>query len=549
LASMTNPSIPQDAGWYDASSPLGVVMNGVWARAAGTGQRLAGYSVNGAAQVPVASSGLVAVLNVTKLASTESVVTSVVTQYQVTLDTGGSAALAQITSTPLAKDNYWYDGGAPVSVSLNGIWGRTATSGNRLLSYSVNQGASTVALSSGQIQVLSLSAISAPETIMTKTVIQYHVSSSPVAWTSLTAPTIPNDLGWFDSGAAAKAVYNSTWSMTMPGTRGSVTSYSVDGGTKTNVPRSGTGIFTISLTMNAAHSIALVSATQYLLAVVGPVQTTATPPSQTGDSYFDTGSKVTFTVPSLVNGSSKPGVRQIVTSYSLDGGNPISFNSTSGATSLVTPSIVFTKPHTLVLNALTQYQVAFKFFDSLGSTPIFPTSVQLGIGNATVDAPGQSIWLANGTSFRVLGVIWESASVGPASGPSYQVQAAPLNVTMNARAYPVSMKVVDLLGLPVSGAQVTMTLANGTILSGTTKGDGTFAVGLVPLGTFTATVTNLGSTAQITGNAASSQPVAQGKVALSLISVGVIVVVVVGAAVAGVFLLRKRKEVGEGITV
>ncbi len=549
LVSMTTPSIPQDTGWYDASSPLGVVMNGVWARASGTGHRLAGYSVNGGPQVSVASSGLVPILNVTKLASTEFITTTVVTQYQVTLDAGASVALGSITSTPLAKDNYWYDGGTPVSVSLNGVWGRTANSGNRLLSYSVNAGASTTALSSAPVQVLSLSAISGPASISTKTVLQYHLNSSPVAWASLTDPTIPNDAGWFDSGAAVKAVYNATWSGTTPGSRASVTSYSVDGGTKTNVPRSGAGTFTVAVVMNAAHGITLVSTTQYLLTVTGPAKATATPPSQTGDAYFDTGSKVTFTVPTVVNGSSKPGVRQIVTSYSLDGGNPLNFNSTVGTTSFVTPSIVFTKPHTLALNAITQYLVDFKFFDNLGSTPIVPSNVQLGIGNATLDVQGQSIWLANGTSFRVLSVIWEGAPVGPTSLPSFQVQAAPLNVTMNARVYPASLKVVDLLGLPVSGAQVTMTLANGTILTGTTKGDGTYAVGMVPLGTFTATVSNLGSTVKVVGDSASSQPVAQGKVALSLISVIAIVAIVVGVAVAAVVLLRKRKEVGEGITV
>ena len=45
LASMTSPTIPLDSGWYDASSPVGVVMNEVWGRASGTGQRLAGYSL------------------------------------------------------------------------------------------------------------------------------------------------------------------------------------------------------------------------------------------------------------------------------------------------------------------------------------------------------------------------------------------------------------------------------------------------------------------------------------------------------------------------
>src|SRR5438132_328000 len=71
LSTITNPPIALDTGWYDRSSPLGLAMNGVWARSAGTGQRLAGYSINGAPQTVVGSSGLVVVLNATKLTSPE----------------------------------------------------------------------------------------------------------------------------------------------------------------------------------------------------------------------------------------------------------------------------------------------------------------------------------------------------------------------------------------------------------------------------------------------------------------------------------------------
>ena len=549
LASLTITPIPQDPGWYDASSPVGVVMNGAWARAAGTGQRLTAYSVNGGSQVPVASGGLVGVLNVTKLASPQAVTSTVVTQYQVSLDGGAMLALSSMTSPPIPKDNSWFDSGTPVSLSLNGAWGRTTSSGTRLLSFSVNQ-ASTTVLSSDTVQVLSLSAISGPESVATKTILQYHLTSSPVSWNSITNSTLPGDSpGWFDSGAAVKAVFNDTFNLSSTGSRSSVASYSIDGGTKSNVPRAGAGTFTISVTMNAAHTITLVPVTQYLMAVVGPAQVIATPPSQTGDAYFDSGSKVSFTIPTSVNATSKPGVREVITSYSLDGGNPVVFNSTAGATSFGTSSIVFTKAHTLVLNALTQYEVGFRFFDNLGGTPVVPTDVQLGVGNATLDVQGQSVWLTNGTSFRILGVTWESASVGPANSPSFEVQGAPLNVTLDTRVYVASVKVVDLFGLPVSGAQVSMTLANGTTVTGTTKGDGTFSAGMVPLGTFTARVSNLGSSGQIVGDAASGQAVAQGRVALSLVSVFAIVAIIVGAAIGGFLLLRKRKEVTEGIAV
>ena len=166
------------------------------------------------------------------------------------------------------------------------------------------------------MQVLSLSEISKPESVTTaKTAAQYHLTSTPTAWASLTNnSTLPGDSpGWFDSGTTVKAVYNDVWNETSTGSRESVTSYSIDGGAKTHVARSGT--FSIGVTMAQGHSISLTSTKQYLLAVLGgPSQETATPPSQTGDSYFDAGSKVTFTVARTWNATSGTGAREELTS-------------------------------------------------------------------------------------------------------------------------------------------------------------------------------------------------------------------------------------------
>ncbi len=545
LASISNTPIPLDTGWYDASGPVGLAMNGAWGRASGSGQRLASYSINGGPQVAVATGGLVIVLNVTKLASPESVATTIVTQYQVTLDTSSTAALASMTSTPIANDNYWFDSGTPVSVSLNGVWARSQSSGTRLLSYSVNQGAPTAVLSSGPVQVLSLSGISSSQSVITKTGVQYHLTSSPVAWTSITESSLPGDAaGWFDSGTAVKAVYNASWGITSTGSRSSVTSYSLDGGTKTNVPRSGTGTFIVVLTMSSAHSIGLNSVTQYLLAVAGPAKVNATTPSQTGDEYFDSGTKVGFTLPEVWSPSSKIGARELLASYSLDGGAPILVKPAAGQPTYTIPPVTFTKPHFLIVSAVAQYRVAFQFLDGSSKNALQPSDVQLAVGNSTVDVQGRYTWLANGTSFRVVNVMWEGTGVGPTPAPSFNV-ASPLNVTLNTRVYPASLKVVDLLGLPVSGAQVSMTLANGTTVTGTTNGDGTFAAGMVPLGAFTAKVSNLGTGAQIVGDASSDQQTAQGKVPLSLVSL-IGVVSLVSVAGAGGFLFRRRKKKAAG---
>lgn len=542
LVSITGTPIPSDTGWYDASTPVGVIMNGVWARSGGTGQRLAGYSINAGTEVAVASTGQVAVLNVTELSSPEAITTSVVTQYQVTLDSGATQSLSSTTPTPVPKDAYWYDAGSPVSVTLEGVWGRTATTGSRLASYTVDNGASTAVLSSTAVKVLSLSAISRPESIATKVVLQYHLTSSPATWTSLTNSTLPGDApAWFDSGTSVKAVFSYIWNTT-DGTREIVSSYTVDGTGKTNVPASKTGAFTVTLTMDQAHSISLTSTTQYLLAVLGGPTVTANPPSQTGDMYFNAGSKVAFTVPRIWNATDgDSAARDVLTSYAVNGAK-FAVPQSSTATTFTTETVTFSKPQILVFSSLSEYLVNFQFFDSKGVQAVDPSQVQLGVGNSTVTLQGSSMWFANGTSFSVADVTWEGASVGPTPAPSYVVKSAPLNVTLDTQVYTASLKVVDALGFPVAGAHVSMSLANGTTITGTTRANGTFTASQIPLGTFTAKVTSFGMSTTIVGDPAAGQAVAEGKVPFGVISLFAMVGGVAAIGSGSTLLLRKRKR-------
>ena len=59
-------------------------------------------------------------------------------QYQVTLDVFATAALSSITTPMIAGDSHWYDQGTSVTLTLKGVWNRTAGAGLRLISYSVN---------------------------------------------------------------------------------------------------------------------------------------------------------------------------------------------------------------------------------------------------------------------------------------------------------------------------------------------------------------------------------------------------------------------------
>ncbi len=99
----------------------------------------------------------------------------------------------------------------------------------------------------------------------------------------------------------------------------------------------------------------------------------------------------------------------------------------------------------------------------------------------------------------------------------------------------------DFLGFAVPGAQVKMTLANGTVLSGSSNGDGVYTALGIPLGTFTASVSGLGSSTQVSGDV-SKQSVTPAPILFGTVSLGLVVAIVVVAAVAAVFLVRRRSH-------
>jgi hypothetical protein len=107
----------------------------------------------------------------------------------------------------------------------------------------------------------------------------------------------------------------------------------------------------------------------------------------------------------------------------------------------------------------------------------------------------------------------------------------------------LSLDVTDPFGQPVSGASVSLLLANGTRIERNTGSDGKVSIPLIPAGTFNGTITNLGVSSQVHGDA-STQAVSEGKVAMSILLLGIVGGIVV-IAVAGVFLGVRRRRVSD----
>ena len=197
-----------------------------------------------------------------------------------------------------------------------------------------------------------------------------------------------------------------------------------------------------------------------------------------------------------------------------------------------------TGPETVAIASVTQYLVSFQFKDFSGNNAVTPSVFEVETDNSNiVDAPQFSLWLDSGTNFRIHSIIWQNTDVQPAEQASH-VATAPLNLTVQCRIFDAKLTAKDYLNIPVSGAQVTVTLANQTIIQAVTSGDGTVNLPMIPLGTFKATIGYLGTSTTVSGNAA-QQPVTTGKIFTSLPTIGLITVAAIMAIVAAVVVIRK----------
>ncbi|MDA4136343.1 MAG: protease pro-enzyme activation domain-containing protein [Thaumarchaeota archaeon] len=191
-------------GWYKYGDLLSVSSNGIGTRTAGSGPRVASWQVDSGPITSVATLGEVTTSTIAMTAA-HSVTFASVTQSQVTLDAGASASLNSITPPTISGDSFWYDGGTLVTLSLNGVYGRSGGAGTRLASYSVNGGGSTSVSTTGTVTVLGAVSISGAEAIATTSVAQYQLtlSTSGAGTASATTnPSITGDVGWYDTGTA-----------------------------------------------------------------------------------------------------------------------------------------------------------------------------------------------------------------------------------------------------------------------------------------------------------------------------------------------------------
>lgn len=526
------------SAWFNSSATAAVTTPGVYARSSGTGQRVTGFEVDGGALQPVAAT----TGNVTvslKMSGPRVVTFSAVQQFQLSLDSGASAALLSVTPPTVSGDSYWYDSGAVVNLVLNGVWGRGSSTGERLVSYSLDGQPATAVATSNPLVVLQSLEMESPQSVAISTISQYRLSIIGGSVESATSPAVPGDEGWYDSGSRVVVTYDYAWDGAA-GTRMSVLGVSLDGAAL-QVQRSGTGTFQESVVMNAAHTLQVSAVTQYELSTRGGYSVATQPPSPTRDAFYDSGSSVSVSSARFWNVASSS--RDALLSYSVDGGANQTVYSAYSTDNFSSPPITFDQAEVVDFGSAEQYLVGLRFTEAGGAGAIPPQSLTISTSqpNATLEVQGPDVWIASGSTFQVTKLVWEGVDVRPLGQP-LSVES-PQNFTLAARVYDASLKVSDYLRIPISGAAVIFRFANGTSVVRTTGGSGAITLGPIPLGSFNVTVSSLGVSQRASEDVAVNGAQARIIVPVSFPDVVVLAICVVAMASVG-YMVRRKREVG-----
>jgi hypothetical protein len=293
LNTITSPTVSGDNYWYDSGTSVTLTLKGVYGRSGGSGTRITGYKINGGSNNPETTTGTFTVLNALSISSAQSITTTTVTQYQVTLDSGATSALNSITSPTVSGDNYWYDSGTSVTLTLKGVYGRGGGTGTRVSGYKINGGSNNPESTTGTFTVLNALSITSAQSITTTTVTQYYLTvTGGNGITYGTPSTISGDTGWYDSGTSTTVSSNWVWNTIAGQSQTAITNYAIDGANQNPTRQESGTLTTSSITMSTYHTVAFASVTQYYVTVTSQ-QGTTTP---SGSAWYDAGSTITISV-------------------------------------------------------------------------------------------------------------------------------------------------------------------------------------------------------------------------------------------------------------
>jgi hypothetical protein len=159
----------------------------------------------------------------------------------------------------------WYDSGSIATASSQGVYDRSAGSGQRVSSYAIDGTVTNVTPTVGLIRADIVMASS--HEIVFVSMAQYQVelgSGAEGSLISITTPTISGDTSWYDAGTPVEAVFAYVWGSSGDQSRFNVVSYTLSGSV-TELSRQDNGSFSVSLTLDKPQALEVKGVVQYLV--------------------------------------------------------------------------------------------------------------------------------------------------------------------------------------------------------------------------------------------------------------------------------------------
>ncbi len=329
-------------------------------------------------------------------------------------------------------------------------------------------------------------------------------------------PSSPTADIWYDSGTEISIISSIVWNEIDRDSRIALTSATINGEVD-SIMRSELK-HTISILVDQRLTISFVSTPQFYLVI-------RTPYSQgLGEGWYDENSEAMIELQNTVVDHSNS-TRHVFRGWtgSFEEEDAI-FN------------ILVTQALSINAEWDTEYLITARMTDSLGSE-LTPTDIIFRNLERSFEFDGlDDLWISPGR-YSIEAIIWQGIDVSPADN-NFEI-LSPRELRVALEVYPAIIHVIDSLGFPVSGAQLTVQLRNGTIVRSETGSEGVADIGLIPLGLFEGEVTYLGLTASFE-NPDPSTPFHEETILLGTYSAPIYLAILVAVIGMSIVLIRRR---------
>jgi hypothetical protein len=349
----------------------------------------------------------------------------------------------------------WFNNSAQATITTPGAYARSTGAGLRVTGYQVDGGAlQTVTPTIGQVSVLLQ--MNGPHALNFATVAQYQVSldsSATASLLSITAPTVPGDGYWYDSGSTVTMVLNGVWGRdSSSGNR--LVSYATDGGTPVAPATTNPVTVLRSAQISSPHSVTAIVATQYRLSTKGGSVQSSTSPIIPGDAgWYDAGSRVVVSYNNIWNETL--GSRTNALGIAVDG---VEGQITRSGVGAFQQSVIMDKAHVLEVATAVQFQLSISGGFAVTVAPQSPTGDEFYDSGSSVSVSSARIWDVTALTREALvsysldrgssqALAFPVSDSGNFSTPSINFEGPHQLAFSSAGQYLVAFRFTDALGL------------------------------------------------------------------------------------------------------